>query len=136
MIIGIGTDIVEIARIARSIDKFGDKFIQRNFSIDEIKNAEKLNNSNFYYAKRFAAKEAFAKAIGTGIGENAAFKDISTLNNEAGAPYIKLSGQAKLFIKKLQENYNNKPIKIHVSLSDEKQYAQAFVILELSDVLS
>ncbi|NRA89064.1 MAG: holo-ACP synthase [Rhizobiales bacterium] len=131
MIIGIGTDIIEVARIAKSIAQFGDRFLKRNFSNAEIENANKLKNSTQYYAKRFAAKEAFAKAIGTGIGSNAAFKEISTLNNKLGAPYIKLEGQAKMYIDNISKHNNNKKIKIHISLSDEKLYAQAFLILEI-----
>ncbi|MBL1241081.1 MAG: holo-ACP synthase [OCS116 cluster bacterium] len=131
MIIGIGTDIVEINRIARSVEKFGDKFLARTFSTDELEQAKKLNDPTAYYAKRFAAKEAFAKAIGTGIGHAAAFKDISTLNNEQGTPYIELAGDAATFIKNLQKTNGDRVASIHVSLSDEKQYAQAFVILEL-----
>lgn len=131
MIIGIGTDIVEIDRIARSVKKFGDKFLARTFSTDELEQAKKLNDPTTYYAKRFAAKEAFAKAIGTGIGHAAAFKDISTLNNDQGAPYIELSGDAAIFIENLQKTNGDHVACIHVSLSDEKQYAQAFVILEL-----
>ncbi|PCI85614.1 MAG: hypothetical protein COB24_12545 [Hyphomicrobiales bacterium] len=130
MIIGIGTDIVEVRRIAQSIEKFGDKFLARTFSVDELEHAKKLNSPIPYYAKRFAAKEAFSKAIGTGIGQAALLKDISTLNNEQGAPYIQLSGNAAIFIANLQKNHADGDIKIHVSLSDEKQYAQAFVILE------
>ena len=131
MIIGIGTDIVEIARIAESMAKFRDRFLVRNFSNSEIEIGEKKGSPAQYYAKRFAAKEAFAKAIGTGIGQNAAFKDISTLNNELGAPYITLDGNAKKYIDQLSMANGKKQIKIHLSLSDEKQYAQAFVIIEI-----
>ncbi|MBL1420156.1 MAG: holo-ACP synthase [Alphaproteobacteria bacterium] len=130
MIIGIGTDIVEVKRIAQSIKKFGNKFLTRTYSTEELEQAQKLNNPIAYYAKRFAAKEAFAKAIGTGIGQAALLKDISTLNSEQGAPYIQLSGNAAIFIENLQKTHADNGIKIHISLSDEKQYAQAFVILE------
>ena len=131
MIVGIGTDIIEIDRIEQAIAKLGDRFITKNFSTAEIKAAERFKNPIAYYAKRFAAKEAFAKALGTGIGGAAAFKDISTLNDKQGAPYIELTGDAAMYIKNLQKNTGSRTIKIHISLSDEKQYAQAFVILEL-----
>lgn len=131
MIIGIGTDIVEVARIAQSISKFGDKFLQRTFSQDEQKAAQKLSDATNYYAKRYAAKEAFSKALGTGIGSSAALAEISTMNDKLGAPYLTLSGVAAETVVKLAVKNGGSQIKIHISLSDEKQYAQAFVILEL-----
>lgn len=131
MIFGIGTDIVDVIRIEKSIAKFGERFLIKNFSDSEIKIGNALKNNGSYYAKRFAAKEAFAKAIGTGIGVNAAFKDISTLNNDFGAPYIVLKGAAKQFIADLAAKNAGKEVKLHISLTDEKQYAQAFVIIEL-----
>ena len=131
MIIGIGTDIVDIDRIRKSIAKHGERFLTRNFSHAEITAAQELADATAYFAKRFAAKEAFAKALGTGIGENAAFKDITTLNNELGAPYILLTGAAAASVARIEQNNAGNRLKIHISLSDEKQYAQAFVILDI-----
>lgn len=131
MIIGIGTDIVEVARIAQSIRKLGNRFIEKNFSEAEITASKKWQEPAAYFAKRFAAKEALAKAFGTGIGGAAAFKDISTLNHINGAPYMQLTGNAAKTIDKLTDGHDDKSMKIHVTLSDEKLYAQAFVILEL-----
>lgn len=130
MIIGIGTDICEVARIEKSIAKFGDKFLLRTYSQAELDAAKKLKFPTGYFAKRYAAKEAFSKALGTGIGADVGLADVSTLNDERGAPYIVLSGSAANSIAKLEQQNAGKTIKIHVSLSDEKQYAQAFVILE------
>lgn len=119
MIIGIGCDICEIARLKESIEKFGDKFLKRVFTQTELENAP-VNTDKYYsyLAKRFAAKEAFSKALGTGIGENVLFSEIEILNNELGKPYIKTIDRLSL---------GNK---IHLTLSDETHFAVAFVVIE------
>tara|TARA_Y100001960_G_C14493995_1_gene738170 strand:+ start:438 stop:797 length:360 start_codon:yes stop_codon:yes gene_type:complete len=117
MIIGIGTDICEIARI-----KPGQGFADKILSAKEQVIFANKKNKQAYLAKRFAAKEAVAKAFGFGIGSKLAFCDISVLNNEHGAPYIELSETATA---KLPEFSN-----IHISISDEKQYALAYVVVE------
>ena len=119
---GIGTDIVSIERIAKIYDKFGKAFLDKNFHSQEIKCFEALTQSQriTYLAKRFAGKEAHAKALGSGIGQ-LAFKDIAILNDERGAPYILCTDKLKSII--------NKPLKIHVSLSDDMPFAVAFVVI-------
>lgn len=118
MIHGIGCDIVKIARIARLLEKSGEKFLDRVYSEEELELAPvepKLYVA--YLAKRFAAKEAFAKALGTGIGQEIAFNKISVLNNEMGMPYLSVDARYSKY-------------KIHLTMSDEKTYAIAVVVLE------
>ena len=116
----VGTDIVDITRIKKSIKN--KKFINKIFSDREIKNSK--NKLDSYYAKRFAAKEAFSKALGTGISEGISFNEISILNNDKGQPYIELLGKTKIIV-----NKKIKKRKIFLSLSDEKKYAIATVII-------
>ncbi len=123
-IIGNGVDIVENKRINKLIDnkKFIKEFLQtRNRFSKNIKN--KTN----YYAKRFAAKEAFVKALGTGFRNNINFSDIEVINNKLGKPKINISKKVRTFIKKKFKL--DKP-KIYVSLSDENKHSIAYVILE------
>jgi len=119
-IYGVGTDIVDITRIKKSIKN--KKFVNKIFSDREIKNSK--NKLDSYYAKRFAAKEAFSKALGTGISEGISFNEISILNNDKGQPYIELLGKTKIIV-----NKKIKKRKIYLSLSDEKKYAIATVII-------
>ncbi len=129
MIIGIGSDIIAIARIKRLLMRNKQPFLQKIFNPTEILMLDNITNSvrlAGYIANRFAAKEAFAKALGTGIGQYVAFKDISILKNSQGKPYFEFSQNLKLF---LQQNHGEK-IKAHLSMSDESEYAQAFVVIE------
>ena len=122
-IFGAGIDLIEISRISKSIKN--KNFIDRIYSKSEIQKARSLKNKSSFFAKRFAAKEAFSKAIGTGISEGISFKEISVVNNIKGKPTIKLSGKTKnIVLKKI------KKAKVHLSLSDEKKYAIAMVIIE------
>ena len=122
-IFGTGIDLIEISRINQSIKN--KNFIDRIYSKSEIQKAKSLKNKSSFFAKRFAAKEAFSKAIGTGISEGISFKEISVVNNIKGKPTIKLSGKTKnIVLKKI------KKAKVHLSLSDEKKYAIAMVIIE------
>ena len=98
MIIGIGTDIIDVRRIKNTLTKFGEKFKKRCFSLGEIKRSdEKINNVNSY-AKRYAAKEACAKALGTGLTKDVFWKDIEIINNEAGKPFIILHNLSLIHI--------------------------------------
>ena len=124
-IYGIGTDIVCINRIKKSIKN--KTFINRLFSKEEMSKCSKLTNSNNCYAKRFAAKEAFSKALGTGISNGINFNEIIVLNEKNGKPFIKLRGKTMEIIKK---KFKKKPT-IALSLSDEKQYAVALVTISL-----
>ena len=125
MIIGIGIDITDTRRIKKTFTKFGDKFKKRCFSLGEIKRSDNRVHRFNSYAKRYAAKEACAKALGTGLAKGIFWKDIEVINNKFGKPFIKLHNNALRRIKRLtNKNYN-----IEVSLSDEKNYAIANVII-------
>ena len=126
MVIGNGIDIIDINRIRRVIDKYGNRFIKRCFSIAEIERSEIRLNSVESYAKRYAAKEACAKALGTGLARGVFWKDIEVANNQYGKPFIKLHGKAQTIFKNMNKNSNTQ---IEVSLSDEKKYAIANVTI-------
>ena len=125
-IFGIGTDIVNVKRMKKSLSKNGEAFKKRIFSKNEIIYCEKKKNSSAFYAKRFAAKEALSKALGTGIRKGIDFKNIEVSNNKLGKPSIKLTGSTDAFLKK-----KIKPNKyfIYLSLSDDEPWAQATVII-------
>ena len=123
-IFGIGTDIVNISRIKKLLNK-NKKFKNRIFSIKEIKYCETRKNKFASYSKRFAAKEAFSKALGIGISKGISFNEISINNNKNGAPFFELIGKTKVIVKKLTKSKN----KIYLSLSDEKKYALAMVVI-------
>ena len=125
-IYGIGTDIVRVDRIKKFLKN--KNFLKRVFNEKEILKCKKIINSSNCYAKRFAAKEAFSKALGTGIINGINFNEIIVLNSKLGKPYINLIGQTKkTIIKKLK----GKKLKVSLSLSDEKKYAVAFVTISL-----
>ena len=124
-ILGIGVDIVENSRITKSLkDKI---FIKRIFSNSEILIAKKLKDKNNFYSKRFAAKEAFAKSIGTGFRNNLNFKDISIVNDKMGKPSFIISEKIKKIIKK---EFKVSSFNFFLSISDEKKYSIAYVILQ------
>tara|TARA_B100000029_G_C17265058_1_gene847735 strand:- start:121 stop:516 length:396 start_codon:yes stop_codon:yes gene_type:complete len=125
-IFGIGTDIVNIKRMENSLKKFGSKFKKKVFSPKEISYCENKKNSGSYFAKRFAAKEAFSKALGTGIRKGINLRNIEISNNSYGKPTILLKGNLKKIVKKI---VNNKKYNIYLSLSDDKPWAQATVII-------
>ena len=125
-IYGIGTDIVDVDRIKNSLKN--KNFIDRIFNEKEILKCKKVNDSINCFAKRFAAKEAFSKALGTGISDGVNFNEIVILNNKSGKPYINIIGQTK---KILNKKFKKKKSKISLSLSDEKKYAVAFVTISL-----
>tara|TARA_B100001741_G_C16000286_1_gene346299 strand:+ start:20 stop:412 length:393 start_codon:yes stop_codon:yes gene_type:complete len=125
-IFGIGTDIVNIKRIDQSLKKYGITFKKKIFSEKEITYCEKKRNPSSFYAKRFAAKEAFSKALGTGIRKGVNLKNIEILNDSNGKPLIKLKGNLANFLKK---KIKTKKYYIYLSLSDDKPWAQATVII-------
>lgn len=127
MIYGIGTDIVHIERMNNNLEKYGDKFARRILTeseFNEFKNKSKSNQSNFL-AKRFAAKEATAKAMGTGFSCGLSLHHIGVNHDAAGKPLLEFSHVAEEFIEK------NKIKQTHLSLADERDYAVAFVTLVL-----
>lgn len=122
MIIGIGTDIIEVARIQQSIEKYGKRFVERIFTETEIKYCESFKGTEYlHYAARFAAKESFSKAIGTGITRGFKFKEIGIKNEKSGQPVVKLSGG-------LKEKWGK--YRCYVSLSHTEQNAIAYLIIE------
>ena len=125
MIIGIGSDIIDNRRIKKTIDRFGNKFIKRCFSINEIQKSENRFQKINSYAKRYAAKEACAKALGTGLARGVFWKDIEVVNDKHGKPSILLHNNALVRLKKL----NKSKCKIEISLSDETNYSIANVII-------
>ena len=124
MIYGIGTDIIEIARIEASLRRHGDRFIRRILTGDEMQVFVERQQSAAYLASRFAAKEALAKAFGTGIGKNVSFLGIQITSSAAGQPRVDFIGETKTFASQCGINI------VHLSLSDEKHYAVAMAVLE------
>ena len=126
MIINIGTDIIDIRRIKKTINKYGNKFKNRCFHKSEILKSENRLKTAESYSKRYAAKEACAKALGTGLARGVFWKDIEVINNEFGKPIILLHNKALNFLNKMDKDNN---LNIELSLSDEKNYAIANVII-------
>ena len=124
-ILGIGTDVVENQRIKNSIKN--KKFIKRVFSKKEINLSKKYKNKFNYFSKRFAAKQALAKAIGSGIRNGLNFNDISIINDKLGKPKFHIIDKLN---KILKNKFKSKKIEIFLSLSDEKKYSIAFVIIQ------
>ena len=125
-IYGVGTDIVEVRRINKLIKK--KKLLKKLFNTIEITKCLKIKNSSNCFAKRFAAKEAFSKALGTGFTKGLSFNEIIILNEKNGKPYIQLLDRTKTIVKK---RIIKKDYKISLSLSDEKNYAVAFVTISI-----
>ena len=128
-ILGIGVDIIQNKRIQNLLKN--KKFIDRTFSKNEIKLSKKISNKTNYFAKRFAAKESFTKAIGTGFRNNLNLRDIEVLNDKKGKPYFSKSIKIKKIIINIfkTEKYN-----LFLSISDEKDYSIAFTVLENNNV--
>jgi len=123
--LGIGVDIVQNSRIRKSITN--KNFLLRIFTNYEINKSKKIKNKISFFSKRFAAKEAFSKALGTGFRETLNFKDISITNNKNGKPSIKINRKLHNFINK---KFKTKKINVLLSISDESEHSIAFVILE------
>ena len=127
MIYGIGTDIVSIERIQNILNKNRDGFINRVLTEHEKALFANKAESAAFCAKRFAAKEAFSKALGTGIGRVVSFQDLTVRSNELGKPYFMPSEKLRLYLQEKGIKHG------HLSISDESQNALAFVVLEASD---
>ena len=125
--IGIGVDIVKTVRIKSSLKK--KRFINKTFGKKEIFASKKLSNRTSYYSKRFAAKEALAKALGTGFRNNLNFQDIQIVNDKLGKPYYLINTKTKNLIKKKKKVRN---FELFLSISDEKDYSIAFAIIQKS----
>ena len=124
-ILGIGVDIVDNLRINKSLKK--NLFVNRIFSSTEISLAKKIKDKKSYYSKRFAAKEAFAKTIGTGFRYNLSFKDIAIVNDKLGKPSFLITEKIKKIVKK---QFKTSSFDFFLSISDEKKYSIAYVILQ------
>jgi holo-[acyl-carrier protein] synthase len=128
MIVGIGSDLCNIARIQNSLDRFGERFITRVFTdVERAKAERRVLARAGTYAKRFAAKEAFSKAVGTGFRAGVFMKDIGVVNGPSGAPTLMLTGGARERLDALTPAGH--AIDIHLTLTDDHPWAQAFVIL-------
>jgi holo-[acyl-carrier protein] synthase len=129
MIIGLGSDLCNIERIANSLTRFGERFENRVFTATEIAKARRRPFTIAgTYAKRFAAKEAFSKAVGTGFKRGVFMKDIGVLNAPSGAPTLALTGGAALRLEELTPKGHES--RVHLTLTDDHPWAQAFVIIE------
>ncbi|RYD89084.1 MAG: holo-ACP synthase [Sphingomonadales bacterium] len=129
MIIGLGSDLCNIERIQASLDRFGDRFLNRVFTeVERRKAARRPHTIAGTLAKRFAAKEAFSKAVGTGFKAGVFMKDIGVVNAPSGAPTLALTGGAALRLASLvPQGYQ---AMVHLTLTDDHPWAQAFVIIE------
>ena len=124
-IVGIGVDIIENKRIKNSLKNL--KFKKRIYSTKELAQSSLSKNKVGFFSKRFAAKEAFAKALGTGFRDNLNFKDIEIINDKKGKPYYLKS---KKISKIIHKNFNIKKYNCFLSISDEKEYSTAFTIIQ------
>jgi len=129
MIIGIGSDFIDIRRIEKMVDRYGDRFIQRLYTDVEQKKAQKRANPIPTYAKRFAAKEACSKALGTGIRQGVFFRDMGVVNLPSGQPTMELTHGALERLKFITPPGTT--TRIHLTITDEAHWAQAFVVIEV-----
>ncbi len=129
MIIGLGSDLCNIERIQNSLDRYGERFTNRVFTdVENAKAARRPHSRAGTYAKRFAAKEAFSKAVGTGFKRGVFMKDIGVVNAPSGAPTLHLTGGAAARLEAMIPAGHE--AKIHLTLTDDHPWAQAFVIIE------
>ncbi|MGL4191195.1 MAG: holo-ACP synthase [Vibrio sp.] len=124
MIVGLGTDITEIERVEKALARSGENFARRILTDAEFEQFQSLQRQGRFLAKRFAAKEAASKALGTGIAQGVTFHDFTISNDALGKPLLSLSGKAAQLAALLEVR------SIHLSLSDERRYAMATVIFE------
>ncbi|AHM03883.1 Holo-[acyl-carrier protein] synthase [Roseibacterium elongatum DSM 19469] len=128
MILGIGTDLANIERIQRALDRFGDRFRNRVFTVTEQTRAERMKDPAATYAKRWAAKEACSKALGTGLRMGIAWRDMAVTNLQSGQPVMEVTGWAKERLHQMTpEGY---VAVIHVTLTDDHPWAHAQVLIE------
>ena len=128
MIIGIGTDLCDIRRLERTLARFGDRFVDRLFAPGEQKKAMRRQNPASSFAQSFAAKEACSKALGTGLAMGIAWKDMSVSNLRSGQPVMHVTGWAKDRLDQMTPAGHEAVI--HVTLTDDHPWAQAFVVIE------
>jgi holo-[acyl-carrier protein] synthase len=128
MIIGIGNDIIDIRRVEKTLDRYGERFTGRIFTEVEVRKSERRRLRAASYAKRFAAKEACAKALGTGMSAGVFWRDMGVVNLPSGKPTMALTGGAAERLKRLMPA-GYRP-EIHVTITDDFPMAQAFVVIE------
>lgn len=128
MIIGIGSDLTDIRRIANTLERFGERFVQRIYTETEQARSDRRADRASSYAKRFAAKEACAKALGTGLRRGVFWRDMGVVNARSGQPTLILTGGAAERLVEMTPA-GRRPV-IHLSLTDDFPYAQAFVVIE------
>lgn len=128
MIIGIGNDIIDIRRVAKTLERYGDRFTARIFTDVEIGKSERRRERAASYAKRFAAKEACAKALGSGIGSGVVWRDMGVVNLVSGKPTMALTGGAADYLARLLPRGHL--AKIHLTIADDFPLAQALVVIE------
>ena len=133
MIYGIGTDLINSERVEKLLAKFGNKFLFKIFSKKEIKNSKTSFNKALYFSKRFAGKEAFWKAMSPNKEDTLYFNEIEILSSNNGKPYVNLIGMTKNKVSNLEKSLNCK-FNFHISISDEKPNALAFVIIFLAHI--
>ena len=134
MIVGLGSDLCDIRRIQKSLDRFGDRFTHRLYTDVERARSERKADRAASYAKRFAAKEACAKALGTGMRDGVAWRDMGVVNIRSGKPTMALTGRSAVRLAAIIPPGHDAVI--HLSLTDEIPYAQAFVIIEAVPAVS
>lgn len=134
MIIGIGNDIIDIRRVEKSLERFGSRFTDRVFTQIEQEKSDRRRNRAASYAKRFAAKEACAKALGTGISRGVHWRDMGVVNLRGGKPTMQLTGGALLRLNSLVPMADLQPV-IHLTITDDGPLAQAFVIISAEPAL-
>ena len=124
MIQGIGTDLVEVSRIERILKKWGDRFLQRIYTTDEIEYCRNKAFPATHFAARFAAKESFLKSLGIGLGMGVKLREIEVSNNELGSPVLKMNKKIGKILDSLGVNV------VHVSMTHTREHAHAIVVLE------
>ncbi len=134
MIIGLGSDIVDIRRIEKTLERFGDRFVRRIYTVTEQKKSDRRANRAASYARRFAAKEACSKALGTGFRRGVYWRDLGVVNLPSGKPSIKLTGGA---LKRLEElTPEGMSAQIDLSITDDDPLAQAIVLISAAPLSS
>ena len=128
MIIGIGSDLIDIRRVEKSLERFGERFTNRCFTEIERQKSDRRKNRAASYAKRFAAKEACSKALGTGLAQGVFWKDMGVVNLPGGKPTMKLTGGAAARLEQMLPAGHE--ARIHITITDDFPLAQAFVIIE------
>lgn len=133
MIIGLGSDLMDIRRIERSLERFGERFVMRCFTEIEREKSDRRRMRAASYAKRYAAKEAAAKALGTGMARGVSWKEIGVVNLPGGKPTLVFTGRALEWLERLTPD--GMIAEAHITITDDFPYAQAFVVIEARPAL-